>query len=188
MDLTYQKRLAAYARAYCDVLYARLAAMARDGEIIYKGSIFVIRRHHLQSKVRLGNNQTARNVYSGCNNNAICSDRAISTFPTVVIIWPQQSIGDSFMPSDTIVQLCQKHYRCQDIEIVKRKLFEVCPTEARYVQRKGHKKNTINLDDIVKRFHELDPDADVIPLCIGINIDDMLSGSRPFVDLYIIDT
>ena len=92
------------------------------------------------------------------------------------------------LPSDTIVQLCEKHYRCQDIETAKRKLFEVCPTEARYVQRKGHKKNTLNLDDIVKRFHELDPDADVIPLFVARDLTNLPPITFDSIDVTVLLT
>ena len=40
MDSTYQKRLAAYVHAYCDVFYARLPWQGMVK--LYKGSIFVI--------------------------------------------------------------------------------------------------------------------------------------------------
>ena len=48
-----------------------------------------LRTHNLTFKVRLRNNQTARNVYCGCNNNAIFSDRAIFTFPTDAVCRPR---------------------------------------------------------------------------------------------------
>ena len=36
----------------------------------------------------------------GCNNNAICSDKAIVTFPTVDVNWPQQSTGGACQSSE----------------------------------------------------------------------------------------
>ena len=41
-----------------------------------------------------------------------------------------------------------KHYRTEDIEIAKKKLYEVCPTDTRVLNRKGPKKNVQNLDDV----------------------------------------
>ena len=43
----------------------------------------------------------------------------------------------NMLPSETIVQLCSyKHYRTEDIEIAKKKLYEVCPTDTRVLDRK----------------------------------------------------
>ncbi len=53
-----------------------------------KAAFLSLRRHNLLSKVRLRNNQTARNVYCGCNNNEIFSDSVIFTFPTVAVCEP----------------------------------------------------------------------------------------------------
>ena len=80
----------AYARADCDVFYARLPwqGMAKLYTTL-EAAFLYLRRHNLPSKVRLRNNQTARNVYCGCNNNAIFSDRAIFTSPAVAVCQPR---------------------------------------------------------------------------------------------------
>ncbi len=51
----------AYARAECRVFYARLPWQGMVK--LYKAAFLSLRRHNLPSKVRLRNNQTARNVY-----------------------------------------------------------------------------------------------------------------------------
>ena len=63
------------------------SAMARDDEI--KAAFSSLRRHNLPSKVRLRNNQTARNVYCRCNNDAVFSGGAVVTFPTVAVCRPR---------------------------------------------------------------------------------------------------
>ena len=64
---------------------SRPPAMARDSVVLRKAAFLSSLRHNLPSKVRLRNKQTTRNVYCGCNNNAIFSDRAIFTFHTVSV-------------------------------------------------------------------------------------------------------
>ncbi len=63
-----------------------------------------LRRHSLPSKVMLLNNQTARNVYCGCNNNTIFSDSYFRVSyrrrMPATLIWPQQSIGGSCQSSE----------------------------------------------------------------------------------------
>ena len=56
-----------------------------------------------------------------------------------------------------------KHYKPDEIETAKRKLFEICPSGSRVLASKGQKKHVQNLEDIVKRMNELDSAVDVIP-------------------------
>ena len=79
----------------------------------------------------------------------------------------------NILPSETIVQLCSKHYRTEEIEIAKKKLCEVCPTDTRVLNRKGPKKNVQNLDDVVKRLNELDPESDVIPCFVARDLGNL---------------
>ena len=70
------------------------------------------------------------------------------------------------VPTDTIVMLCTNQYDSGDIENAKRILFNLCPCgNGRYIQRKGGKKNVLNLEDIVRRFHEYDSTADTPRPC-----------------------
>ena len=73
----------------------------------------------------------------------------------------------NMLPSETIVQLCSKHYRTDEIETAKKKSYEVCPTDTRVLNRKGPKKNVQNLDDVVKRLNELDPESEVTPCFVA---------------------
>jgi len=75
------------------------------------------------------------------------------------------------LPMDTITRLCDTHYNSVDIEIAKRKLNEVCPTDSsrRIPNRKGPKKNIQNMDDIVKRMFELDASGTVTPCFVARN-------------------
>ena len=68
----------------------------------------------------------------------------------------------NLLPSETVIQLCVKHYKPDEIETAKRKLFEVCPSNTKMLTRKGPKKNVQNLEDVVKRMNELDSAVDVI--------------------------
>ena len=72
VDLTNQKRLAVYACANRDVFEEFLSS----------------RRHNLPSKAKLRNNQLNGMSTCRCNNNAIVSDKAIFTFPTVDVCLP----------------------------------------------------------------------------------------------------
>ncbi len=58
-----------------------------------KAAFLSLRRHNLPSTVSLCNNQTARNVYCRCNNDAIFSDRAMFTFPTAPVCQPRSGRG-----------------------------------------------------------------------------------------------
>ena len=60
------------------------------------------------------------------------------------------------LPSDTIVNLCLKVFNTSDIEIAKEELAALTPNGARIKKRVGPKKDTTNLEDIVKKMHELD--------------------------------
>ena len=79
----------------------------------------------------------------------------------------------NMLPSETIVQLCSKHYRTDEIETAKKKLYEVCPTDTRVLNRKGPKKNVQNLDDVVKRLNELDPESEVIPCFVARDLGNL---------------
>ena len=79
----------------------------------------------------------------------------------------------NMLPSETIVQLCSKHYRTDEIETAKKKLYEVCPTDTRVLNRKGPKKNVQNLDDVVKRLNELDPEREVIPFFVARDLGNL---------------
>ena len=79
----------------------------------------------------------------------------------------------NMLPSETIVQLCSKHYRTDEIETAKKKLYEVCPTDTRVLNRKGPKKNFPNLDDVVKRLNELDPEREVIPFFVARDLGNL---------------
>ena len=59
------------------------------------------------------------------------------------------------IPTDTIILLCAGQYDNGVIETAKHTLYNLCPCgNGRYpVQRKGNKKKTRNLEDIVKRLH-----------------------------------
>ena len=64
---------------------AKISSTRKIGVIQYTKVAFLSSRiHNLPSKVRLHNNHTAR-LHPGCNNNAIFSDIAIFTFPTVSV-------------------------------------------------------------------------------------------------------
>ena len=81
VDSTYQQQRPAYARAECDVFYAHLPG---HGMVkLNKDSIFVI------TETQFAIYGQARNVYCGCNNNAIFSDRVIFTFTTVAVCQPR---------------------------------------------------------------------------------------------------
>ena len=70
------------------------------------------------------------------------------------------------IPTDTIVLLCAGQYDNGVIETAKRTLYDLCPCgNSRYIQRKGHKKKTQNLEDIVKRLHEYDSTTDTPRPC-----------------------
>ena len=76
------KSLAHYARAHCDVFQAR---WPWQGIVkLYKGSIFVITETQIaiQSQVTQQPNYTER-LHVDATINAIFSDRAIFTFPTI---------------------------------------------------------------------------------------------------------
>ena len=74
------------------------------------------------------------------------------------------------------------------IEIAKRKLFDIVPDGdsegMRYIKRQGKKKSTQNLNDILKKLHELDDDLPIFvaqdlsnlpPISIdGINVSVLL--------------
>ena len=79
----------------------------------------------------------------------------------------------NLLPSETITQLCSKHCKSEEIEVAKRKLYEVCPIDTKVLGRKGPKKNAQNLDDVVKRLNELDPDVDEIPCFMARNLGNL---------------
>ena len=71
--------------------------MARDGEIIQRQHFVITETQFaIQSQVTY-QNETARNVYCGCNNNAIFSDSYIHVSyrcrMPATLIWPRQSIA-----------------------------------------------------------------------------------------------
>ena len=88
----------------------------------------------------------------------------------------------NLLPSETVTQLCSKHYRSEEIEVAKRKIYKICPIDTRVLNRKGPKKNAQNLDDIVKRLNELDPDVDEIPCFVARNL-----GNLPLITFNSID-
>ena len=75
------------ARVMCDFLHARLP---QQGMVkLYKGSIFVITEAQFATQSRYVTTKMYRTPTCGCNNNAIFSDRAIFTFPTVAVCRPR---------------------------------------------------------------------------------------------------
>ena len=46
----------------------------------------------------------------------------------------------NLLPSETITHLCSKHYGSEEIEVAKRKLYEVCPIDTRVLNMNGPKK------------------------------------------------
>ena len=79
-------------RCIVTTLSVRFSMLACHGKVWWsytKAAFLSSRRHNLPTKVKLPNNQTARNVYCGCNNNAIFSYRDVFTFPNVVVCRPR---------------------------------------------------------------------------------------------------
>ena len=86
------------------VTFSMLACHGKGWWTFTKAAFLSLLRHNLPSKVRLRNNQTARNVYCGCNN----SDTFRQSYFHVsflrrmpaTLIWPRQSIGGSCQTSE----------------------------------------------------------------------------------------
>ena len=95
--------------------------------------------------------------------------------PTVVVnellCFVNQKIN--LLPSETVIQLCVKHDKPDEIEMAKRKLFKVCPSDSRMLTRKGLKKNVQNLEDVVKRMNKLDSAVDVIPCFLARDLGNL---------------
>ena len=91
------------------------------------------------------------------------------------------------MTSETIVQLCEKTYTDLQIEIAKRKLFEIVPEGdsegMRYIKRQGKKKGTQNLDDILKKLHELDDD---LPTFVAQDLSNLPPISMDSIDVSVL--
>ena len=79
----------------------------------------------------------------------------------------------NLLPSETVIQLCVKQCKPDEIKTAKLKLFEVCPSDSRMLTRKGPKKFFQNLEDVVKRTNELDSAVDVIPCFIARNLGNL---------------
>ena len=93
----------------------------------------------------------------------------------------------NLLSSETITQLCSKH-GSEEIEVAKRKLYEVCPIETRVLNRKGPKKNEQNLDDIVKRRYKLDPDVDEIPCFVAKILGNLPAITFNSIDVFVLLT
>ena len=103
MDSTSQKRLPAVVRAHCDVFQAHLPWQVIVK--LYKGSIFVITETHPKSDyvtTKLHGTSTC-----GCNNNAIFSDRAMFTFPTVGVFRRRRNPPMLILPRHSLCRSCQ---------------------------------------------------------------------------------
>ena len=60
----------------------------------------------------------------------------------------------NLLPSETVIQLCVKQCKPDEIKTAKRKLFEVCLSDSWMLTRKGPKKLFQNLEDVVKRTND----------------------------------
>ena len=103
---------------------------------LYKCSIFVITETQFAIP---GNNQTARNVYCGCNNKAIFSERAVFTNQLCVALLPARSRHCSIAPafryksrlishSPLSLTHCQHNWQCNPYRTAAL-LFYICPTQ-----------------------------------------------------------
>ena len=65
------------------------------------------------------------------------------------------------LPTETIVQLCVTSFQDAEIEDAKKQLFEMCADETttRLITRKGPKKASQNMEDIIKMLHEKGSDT-----------------------------
>ena len=65
------------------------------------------------------------------------------------------------LPPDVIVQLCTSTFSDSDIEVSKKKLFDLCAdeTNSRYRKRQGAKKSAMNIEDVVKLLQEKGSDV-----------------------------
>ena len=87
-----------------------------------------------ESSVHVHLTQDATN----CNVNDV-SDNVPTVVVNELLCFVNNKIN--LLPSETVIQLCVKHYKPDEIETAKRKLFDVCPCDSRMLTRKGQKKN-----------------------------------------------
>ena len=81
------------------------------------------------------------------------------------------------LPTDTIVQLCVNHYKSSDIDpclvAAKHTLSEVCKSVKRLKQRKGGKKDELNVSDIIIEMGAMHLDAATRPRFVASDLGNL---------------
>ncbi len=77
------------------------------------------------------------------------------------------------LPTDTIVQLCVNHYKSSEIVAAKRTLSEACKSVKRLKQRKGGKKDELNVSDIIIEMSAMPLDAATRPRFVASDLGNL---------------